>query len=265
MEATASAHARMTYRARMHVDQIALQLYTVRQAAAADLPGTLDAVARAGYRHVEIAGLPPTAPSVLAGLLAASGLDVVAVHEGIDGLRSGPDAAIQRALAVGSPRIVVPWMPDEDRVAPDDVRRFAAELGGLARRAATHGLRFGYHNHSFEFAGLDGTTIWDVLRAELSDDVDLEIDVYWAAGGGIDPAALIASATGRVKTLHMKDRGPGPAFADAPAGQGTLDFPAIVAAGGDAGVEWYIAEQDDAVSPIDDIATAHAYLTSLAR
>jgi sugar phosphate isomerase/epimerase len=166
-------------------------------------------------------------------------------------------------LAIGSPRIVVPWMPDADRVTPDDVRRFAAELGVLARRAATHGLRFGYHNHSFEFAAFDGTTIWEVLRAEMTDDVDLEIDVYWAAGGGMDPAGLIGSATGRVKTLHMKDRGPGRAFADAPAGQGTLDFPAIVAAGRAAGVEWYIAEQDDAVSPLDDIVTARTYLQSL--
>jgi sugar phosphate isomerase/epimerase len=255
----------MTYRARMHTDQIALQLYTVRQAAALDLPGTLDAVARTGYRHVEVAGLPDTSPGQLAGLLAAAGLDVVAVHESIDALRADADAAIERSLAIGSPRIVVPWMPDADRATPDDVRRFAGELGTLARRAATHGLRFGYHNHSFEFADLDGTTIWDVLRADLPDEVDLEIDVYWAAGGGLDPAALIASATGRVKTLHMKDRGPGPAFADVPAGQGTLDFPAIVAAGRAAGVEWYIAEQDDAVSPLDDIATARAYLQSLAE
>ena len=93
--------------------------------------------------------------------------------------------------------------------------------------------------------------------------MDLEIDVYWAAGGGRDPAELIRSVGDRVKTLHMKDRGPGPAFADAPAGQGTLDFPAIVAAGRAAGVEWYIAEQDDAIDPLVDIVTARRYLTSL--
>ena len=62
----------------------------------------------------------------------------------------------------------------------------------------------------------------------------------------------------------MKDRGPGPAFADAPAGEGTLDFPAIVEAGRSAGVEWYIAEQDDATAPLEDIATALRYLRSLA-
>ena len=254
----------MAYRARMHDDQIALQLYTVRREAASDLSGTLDAVARAGYRHVEVAGLPDLPAATLAGQFAAAGLSVVAAHEGIDVLRADADGVIERMATIGSPRLVVPWMPDADRATADDVRRFAAELNALAQRAKAAGLRFAYHNHSFEFAELDGTTIWDVLLTESSPDVDLEIDVYWAAGGGRDPVELIRSATGRVKMLHMKDRGPGPAFADAPAGEGTLDFPAIVQAGRAAGVEWYIAEQDDATSPLEDIATALRYLRSLA-
>ena len=191
-------------------------------------------------------------------------LRVVALHEGIEGLRADPDAAIARALTLGSTRVVVPFMPEADRVTLDDVRRFASELDALAPRFATNGIRFGYHNHSFEFAAFQGSTIWDVLLAELTTDVDLEIDVYWAAGGGREPAGLIETVGDRVKTLHMKDRGPGPTFADAPAGQGTLDFPAIVEAGRAAGVDWYIAEQDDAIDPPSDIETAHRYLLSLA-
>ncbi len=254
----------MAYRARMHTDQIALQLYTVRHQAADDLPGTLAAVSRAGFRHVEVAGLPETAPERLAGLFAEAGLTAVAAHEGIESLRADIDAVLARIEAIGCPRVIVPVMPEADRATPGHVRRFAADLGTFAARFATHGLRFGYHNHSFEFSALDGTTIWDVLLGDLSSDVDLEIDVYWAAGGGQDPAALIQANAGRVKTLHMKDRGLGPAFADAPAGQGTLDFPAIVAAGRAAGVEWYIAEQDDAVDPFADIVMAQRYLASLA-
>ncbi len=50
----------MAYRPTMQTDQIALQLYTVRRLAADDLPGTLAAVAAAGYRSVEVAGLPQT-------------------------------------------------------------------------------------------------------------------------------------------------------------------------------------------------------------
>ena len=157
----------MTYRARMRTDQIAVQLYTVRREAAKDLRGTLEAVARAGYRAVEVAGLPDTPPGDLADLLSSAGLDVVAAHEGIDGLRTDPGAAVERMRTIGSTRVIVPSMPEADRSTADDVRRFAAELNGLALRFAAEGLRFGYHNHSFEFAPLDGTTIWDILLAEL--------------------------------------------------------------------------------------------------
>ncbi len=254
----------MTYRAQMHVDQIALQLYTVRHQAASDIRGTLDAVAHAGYRAVEVAGLPDIPAHALAGLLEAAGLQVVAAHESIDSLRADPGTAVGRMSEIGCPKVIVPWMPDADRATADDVRRFGAELGELARLFGGHGIRFGYHNHSFEFAPLDGTTIWAALLEELAPEVELELDVYWAAVGGQDPAELIDRVAGRVRTLHMKDRGPGPDFRDEPAGQGTLDFPAIVAAGRSAGVEWYIAEQDDATAPFDDIASAFDYLTALA-
>ena len=62
----------------------------------------------------------------------------------------------------------------------------------------------------------------------------------------------------------MKDRAPGPEPHDEPAGEGILPFPAIVEAARSAGVEWYIAEQDEPRDPLNDIARAFRYLESLA-
>ncbi len=248
----------------MRHDQIALQLYTVRGLTAADLPGTLRAVAAAGYHSVEVAGLPATDPGDLATMLDDSGLRVMAVHEGIEHLRADADAVATRSIAIGSPRVIVPWMPVEDRRNADDVRRFAAELGGFARTMAGHGIRLGYHNHDFEFGAIDGATVWEVLLAELAPEVDLELDVYWAAVGGRDPVAEIQATADRVRLLHMKDRAPGAEPHDAPAGDGTLAFPAIVEAARGAGVEWYIVEQDEPATPLDDIGRAFRYLTTLA-
>ena len=64
--------------------------------------------------------------------------------------------------------------------------------------------------------------------------------------------------------LHMKDRAPGSEPHDAPAGEGVLDFPAIVAAGREAGVDWYIVEQDQPADELAAIDTAGRYLASLA-
>jgi sugar phosphate isomerase/epimerase len=248
----------------MRLDQIALQLYTVRALAAVDLAGTLRAVAAAGYRSVELAGLPDTSPHELARLLAETGLRPIASHESIERLRTDPTAVADRLDVLGCDRAVVPWIPEEDRRTVDDMRRFAAELGLLARRLGGRGIRLAYHNHDFEFAPLDGTTVWDILLAELPAEVELELDVYWASVGGRDPVTEIGANADRVRLLHMKDRLGGPEAHDAPAGQGTLAFPEIVKAGRAAGIEWYIAEQDEPGDAVADIATAARYLESLA-
>ena len=249
----------------MRHDQIALQLYTVRHLAADDLPGTLAAVAAAGYRAVELAGLPETPPGQLARLLDDAGLRVVASHEGIERLRDDVSAVADRLVAVGCPRVIVPWMPEENRRTADDVRRFAAELGGLAGPLAERGMRLGYHNHAFEFEPLDGTTVWEVLLSDLAPGIELELDVYWVAVGGRDPLTEIEASSDRVRLLHMKDRAPGPTPHDAPAGEGTLPFAEIVDAGRSAGVEWYVVEQDEPADALADVERAHAYLAGLAR
>ena len=248
----------------MRHDQIALQLYTVRRLLAADLPGTLAAVAAAGYTSVELAALSDIPADDLARHFDDAGLTPIASHEGIDRLRSDPQAVARRLRVLGCPRVVVPWMPPADRESIEAVRRFAAELGQLAETFAAEGLRLGYHNHDFEFAPIDGTTAFDVLLAELPASVELEVDVYWVSVGGREPVAAIEAAGDRVRMLHMKDRAPGVDAHDAPAGSGVLDFPAIVDAGRAARVEWYVVELDEPGDGIADITAAAAYLESLA-
>lgn len=255
----------MAYRGRMRHDQIALQLYTVRDLMAEDLPGTLGAVASAGYRAVELAAMPETAPGELSRLLDEAGLQVVASHERIDGLRADLAGVADRLAEVACPRLIVPWIPEEDRGTADDVRLFATELGGFAPRLAERGIGLGYHNHAFEFEPVDGTSVWDILLAELPPEVDLELDVHWVAVGGRDPVAEIEATAGRVRLLHMKDVAAGPEPHDAPAGEGTLPFPEIVEAARKAGVHWYVVEQDDPRDPLDDVTRALRYLQSLAR
>jgi sugar phosphate isomerase/epimerase len=249
----------------MRHDQIALQLYTLRRLAADDLAGTLRSVAAAGYRSVELAGLPPTVPGELGRLLEVSELRAVASHEGIESLREDAGAVAARMAEVACPRVIVPWMPEGDRRTVADVQRFAAELGGFARSLADQGIRLGYHNHAFEFEPLDGTTVWDILLADLPAEVEIELDVYWAAIGGRDPIAEIRAAASRVRLLHMKDRAAGAEPHDAPLGEGTLPFTYIVEAARAAGVEWYIVEQDEPRAPLDDVTRSLRYLESLAR
>jgi sugar phosphate isomerase/epimerase len=258
----------MAYREAMRPDQIAVQLYTVRHLAARDLPATLRAVADAGYGAVELAGLPDVPPGELASLLGAANLRVVASHEGIERLRADVTAVAERLAILGCSRVIVPWMPEEDRTDADGVRRFAAELSRHADRLTDHGMRLGYHNHAFEFAPLDGTTVWDVMLDELPPTIELELDVYWAAVGGRDPVAEIAANPGRVRLLHMKDMAdgdePGRQPRDAPVGEGILPIADLVAAARSSGVEWFVVEQDEPADALADIGRSYASLTALA-
>ena len=139
--------------------------------------------------------LPPTAPGELRRLLDDAGLRPIASHESIDLLRADAAAVADRLADLGCPRMFVPSMPAADQATGDDVRRFADDLNGFAATVAERGLRLGYHNHDFEFDALDGTTTWDILLDRLAPEVELELDVYWAAVAGRDPVELIAATS----------------------------------------------------------------------
>jgi len=249
----------------MRPDEIAVQLYTVRAETAHDLPGTLRRVSAAGYRAVELAGLPPIEPEALRDLLAAEQLRPVASHEGLESLRADLGAVLERLSVVGCPLVIVPWLPEAERETPADVRRLATELGAIARACADRGIRLGYHNHAFEFAPLDGTTVWDVLLDGLSPDVELEVDVYWAVIGGRDPAEVIRSAGERVGLLHMKDVAAGPDRGDVTPGDGILPWVEIVAAATEHAVAWYVIEEDNPKDSFAEITRGLAFLRGLTR
>lgn len=248
----------------MRQDQIAVQLYTLRELAATDLPGMLRAVSGAGYKAVELAGLPAIEPHALRDLLDAEELRPVASHESLENLRRDLAGILDRMAVLGCLRIVVPWLPEAERTTADGVGTLARELGRLSGASADRGVRLGYHNHAFEFAALDGTTVWQVLLDELPASVELELDVYWAAIGGRDPAELIRGLDERLRLLHVKDLSPGSDRGDVPPGDGVLPWPDIVAAGTDRGVEWYVVEGDNPRDAVAEITRGLAYLQGLA-
>jgi len=247
----------------MRPDQIALQLYTVREPLGRDLPGTIRRIGEMGYRAVELAGLPDVTPEALAASLSAADLRVIAAHRSLDDLRRDLDRTLDWLTAVGCPRVIVPWLDVEDR-APARLRGVARELGEIATACRRRDIRLGYHNHVFEFepaaTSPSGATAWEILLAELPADVEIELDVYWAAFAGHDPLDLIRDLGGRVRLLHMKDMAAGPGREDVPPGDGVLPWRQIVEAGAQAGVEWYVVEQD---APRDPLAAADRGLRHL--
>ncbi|MBV9280330.1 MAG: sugar phosphate isomerase/epimerase [Chloroflexi bacterium] len=240
----------------MTTDAIALQLYTVRDLVSHDYIGALRQVADAGYRAVELAGTAGMAPADLRAALDAVGLRAVSAHVRLDDLRRPAQELLAQLEPLGCSYAALAWLPPEERGSVDGARRLAGLLNRCARTFQTSGIRFGYHNHDFEFAPLGSTTMFELLAAETDPDlVFFELDVYWAQFAGMDPAELIRRYAGRMPLLHMKDMRAGDR-SFAPVGTGVLDWPAIVEAARAAGTEWFIVEQDTSDRPLDDVRTS---------
>jgi sugar phosphate isomerase/epimerase len=261
---------------------LGVQLYTVRTQLD-DLDKTLGAIKAVGFEEVEtlrpiVKALPPLLKKH--GLKAPSGHFDAALmldlgEEAKTALKGYTlDQAIEDAKAVDMRFFVLPYIGSSDRKSLDDYKRHADAMNTAAGKLKHAGLQFCYHHHSFEFVKYGEQTGWDIFVDRLDKDlVGFEVDVFWLAAGGLDPAATITSLGKRVKLVHLKDRAAGDPQLDeskvAPqmfkeVGSGTLDMPAILKAAKAVGVAHYFVEQDQVpADPIASLKQSVTYLRSL--
>ena len=221
---------------------IALQLYTVRDETEKDMRGTLEKVAGMGYTGVEFAGFGGISAQKMKAELAKLGLKAVASHTGIQLLREKLDEEIEYNLEIGCKYIVCPSNRCESM---DEFLKISEFFNTVGEKCRANGLRFGYHNHDFEFKKVDGEYYLDVLFSRVSPaNLAAEIDTGWVFYAGIDPAEYISKYKGRCPLIHVKDfltRGER-SFTEI--GNGIIDTRAIIEAAEAAGTEWLIVEQD---------------------
>jgi sugar phosphate isomerase/epimerase len=207
---------------------LGVQMYAVRDALAADMPGTVARLAGLGFAYVEPFDLL-TDPAGLAAAMKDSGLKALTAHSRV----TGPDAPAlyEAAASLGIPTLIVPWLDPERFASRDTVRSVAAELNRGAADAAAHGIRVGYHNHWFELeAVFDGRSALEWLADDLDERVVLELDTYWAAVGGQDVPALLGRLGDRVRFLHLKDGPLHPREPQVALGKGVMPVRAILEA-----------------------------------
>lgn len=221
---------------------LGLQLYTVRGRMAEDVAATLALVAGVGYREVEFAGYFGVAPADMRRLLDDAGLAAPSAHIGYGEFVDNADGVIEHAAAVGHEFVVVPAVPGDERSTLDHYRRHADNFNRWAEACAKAGLKFGYHNHAFEFDVTEGVIPYDLLLAETDPErVLMEIDLAWACGGGADVLAYFDAWPGRFPLCHIKDFANGE---EVDIGEGEVDFAAVFARAGLAGLRHGFVERD---------------------
>ncbi len=242
------------------IDGFGVQLYTLRVEMAEDAERTLAAIAEIGYREVEMAGLYGLSPREMRSKLDAVGLRAVSSHHGVGDVRGAWDRTLEGAQELGQSLIVVPSIPGDERSA-EGLRRIADDFNAAGYAAAEAGLRFGYHNHNWEFEPFpDGTIPMDLLLERTSADVvDWQMDIFWTVDGGADPATYLDRTSGRVTSVHVKDRTAIGEMVDV--GDGVIDFSGLIDLAERHGMRHAFVEHDRPVDAVDSVRRSFQHLT----
>lgn len=252
--------------------RLGVQLYTVRDQAEKDLPGTLAAIKKIGYDEVETYWNVYTHPAKeLKKMINDAGLEVHSGHFDYEGLESKLDYASELGLTY----VICPMLPKNMWTSLDGFRRAADQFNLWGADIRQRGMKFGFHNHNYEFKAFNGKTGFDTLMGDTEPKlVCLEMDCYWITQAGEDPVAMMNKLGDRVKALHLKDRKPGAATSQtldetayhfAPVGTGTINWKDVLATAEKHGITELFVEQDYGdLAPLEELRISYKNLRAIA-
>lgn len=244
------------------LDRIGIQLYTVRDRMAEDVPGTLQAIAEIGYDEVEFAGYFDHTPAEVKGFLDDVGLISPSAHVSIDDIRTSPEQLIETAHTLGNGYIALGWLAPEERGTLDQYRGHIELVAAFAEQCRDAGLQFAWHNHDFEFIELEGQRPMDmILERTDADLVQVELDLYWSTKANVDPFGYFERYPGRFPLCHVKDMAADTSMVDV--GDGTIDFATIFAASELAGFNHYYVERDDSTETLQTASNSYRAISAL--
>jgi sugar phosphate isomerase/epimerase len=252
-------------------DEVGLQIYTLRDTIFKDPKGVLKQVADFGYKKLEtfaykdssIFGMPF---ADFGKYIKDLGMKVTSGHYGIDQAKSDAwEKAVTDAKSIGQDYLVVPYLVEGDRKTIDDYKKVCAILNKAGEVAKKNGMKFGYHNHAFEFETLEGQIPYDLMLKELDPKlVDMEMDIFWVVNAGRDPLQYFEKHPGRFTQWHVKDMDKTDKMRNANVGTGTIDWKKIFANAKKSGMKhFYIEQETYPGAPIDSVGESIKYLKTI--
>ena len=260
---------------------IGLQLYTVRDAMAADPVASLAKVAKVGYTSVE--GATYTGSELFYGMSAMqfaavlkdNGLIMPSAHyrlgeEMVNGtaqkgtLLNDWQKAVDDASAVGIKYMVCAYLSTAERGNLDHYKKIGSDFNKAGEICKKAGIQLCYHNHDFEFIMENGQYPYEVLLANTDKSlVKMEMDLYWVTKANQDPIKLINEHPGRFPLWHVKDMDHTPNRMFTEVGHGIIDFKMIFKHADKAGLKYFFVEQDQTPGdPFVSIQQSYDYIKS---
>jgi sugar phosphate isomerase/epimerase len=242
---------------------IGVQLWSVRAEFAKDVPVTLAGIKKLGFDGVEFAGYANYSMDAagLRKLLDDTGLKACGSHvqgglQAVSGDRLEP--TIEFNKTIGNDKLIVASMSAK---TVDDWQRRADQFNAIAEKLKPHKMRIGYHNHTGEFAKIDGQTPEDIFFGKASHDVFMQLDIGHCFHGGGDPAAYLKKYGDRILSVHAKDWSPSTDII----GEGDVKWDQVLTAcAGAKALQWYIVEEESGkFAGLDGIAKDYKNLSKL--
>ena len=250
-----------------------LQLYSLRDQFKKDVPGTMEWVAKQGFKEVELATTYGMKADDFLALLKKNGLTAVAGHFPYDRYKNEPEKVAAEAKELGLKYAGVAWINHKDAFDETECREAAAVFNKAGEVLKKEGIQFYYHIHGYEFHKHGDGTLFDLLM-ELTDkeNVVYQLDTLWAVLPAQDPVALLEKYGSRWQLMHLKDLKKGVELGnlsggtdvknDVTLGTGQMDWPAILKAAEKAGVKYYFIE-DESPSSVEQIPGSLEFLKTV--
>ena len=240
---------------------VGLELYSVRNECKADFPGTLAAVAKMGYRHVEFAGYWNRSAKEVRKMLDDNGLSTCGTHTGFGDLQPDKiDATIEFNQTIGNKRIICPYMTGKTRA---DWLAHVKLFNDLADKMKPLGLQTGYHAHKHDFDLIEGEPAWDIFFGGTKAEVIMQLDTSNCRDGGKDPVEVLRKYPGRCRSIHIKANGGGP---EAIIGEDKINWAGVFEwCESKGGTEVYVVEHETSSKPLDTVKRTFEKLQALGK
>ena len=221
------------------------------------LDEVLGRVKEMGYEAIQYIIPDYVTPEEYKALLDKHGLKYLCVGAKFQAMSENPQA-IQDAIKLSdlfeTDYIDIDTLPVENRKSVEGYKEYSKKLNAVGAEVKKAGKKLLYHPHALEFASFgDGLIGLDILIRETDPEViNFILDTHWMSCGGVVLADWIRKVEGRMKIIHFKDYAIEPGIESceqvnkrfAEVGQGNIDWPSVVAACKETGVEYAVVEQD---------------------
>ena len=246
-------------------EKYGVQLYTFRDEMAKDAKGTLEQIASIGIKKIESArskeglyyGLSPKEMKATCDSL---GMQLCSGHVALD---RDFDNTMRQAVESGQEYVICSSLPSKGQNI-DNYKKVADAFNEAGKACKKLGLKFGYHNHEYEFESDKDEVLYDVLMDNTDPElVHMELDLGWVIVAEKDPLHYFKKYPNRFPLWHLKDMNMQEKVSTE-FGKGGLDIVMMMENKSASGVKHIFIEQEEyASTPMESMKENMSFLKAL--